>query len=278
MIYTTQKIMIAKLFLTLTDYPFFRRLVWKPIYEALAKNFPIEDWHFMNYGYVPSGDEKFLRLEDKDEINRYPLQLYHYLATKINLEGREVLEVGSGRGGGCNYIKRYMNPRKITGLDIAAQAVKFSQQTHKEKGLYFKQGNAENLPFENDYFDVVINVESCHAYGSVPKFLAEVKRVLFEGGYFLCTDMRSPDGMVTLRNNLIHSGMTLLEEEDITSNVVKAIEKEEASKQARIEKHIPKRLQIMFKEFAGVRNSKIYTDLSSGHLVYHRFVLRKEMY
>jgi hypothetical protein len=105
--------MIAKIFLSLTDYPFFRRLVWKPIYEMLAKQFVINDWHFMNYGYVPFENEKLLRLESKDEINRYPLQLYHYLASKIKLEDKDVLEVGSGRGGDCSYVKRYLNPNSL---------------------------------------------------------------------------------------------------------------------------------------------------------------------
>jgi ubiquinone/menaquinone biosynthesis C-methylase UbiE len=267
--------MIAKIFLILTDYPFFRRLVWKPIYEVLAKNFKIKDWHFMNYGYAPSEYEKFLRLEEKDEINRYPLQLYHYLASKIKMEGLDVLEIGSGRGGGCSYLKRYLNPRKVTGMDIAGNAVQFSKKTHQQKGLYFKQGNAEALPFEDEYFDVVINVESCHAYGSVPKFLSEVNRVLCEGGYFLCTDLRSPNGMKTLRENLSNSGLALLDEENITENVIKAIEAEEAIKQARIQKHVPKWFQNIFREFAGVKNSKIHTDLKNGDLIYHRFTLKK---
>ncbi|HWC53242.1 MAG TPA: class I SAM-dependent methyltransferase [Chitinophagaceae bacterium] len=267
--------MIAKIFLNLTDYPFFRRLVWKPIYEVLAKNFKIKDWHFMNYGYAPSEYEKFLRLEEKDEINRYPLQLYHYLASKIKMEGLDVLEIGSGRGGGCSYLKRYLNPRKVTGMDIAGNAVQFSKKTHQQKGLYFKQGNAEALPFEDEYFDVVINVESCHAYGSVPKFLSEVNRVLCEGGYFLCTDLRSPNGMKTLRENLSNSGLALLDEENITENVIKAIEAEEAIKQARIQKHVPKWFQNIFREFAGVKNSKIHTDLKNGDLIYHRFTLKK---
>jgi ubiquinone/menaquinone biosynthesis C-methylase UbiE len=268
--------MIAKVFLSLTDYPFFRRLVWKPIYELLAKKFQIRDWHFMNYGYVPFDQEKKLRLEERDEINRYPLQLYHYLASKIKLEDMDVLEVGSGRGGGSSYIKRYLNPRKVTGVDIAKNAVEFSKQTHLEKGLYYKQGNAEQLPFNSEYFDVVINVESSHAYGSVPEFLSEVKRVLHYGGYFLCTDLRSPEGMRTLRENFINSGMELWEEENISENVIKAIEMEEPLKQKRIEQHIPVWFQKSFKEFAGVKGSKIHTSLQSGELVYYRFVMRKQ--
>ena len=140
--------MLAKLFLGLTDYPIFRRIMWKPIYEWLARKFDFNDWHFMNYGYCPFEYEKKLKLNPEDEIHRYAIQLYHYLANKVTIEGMDVLEIGSGRGGGCNYIKRYFNPRKITGLDIATNAVNFSKQNYRQKGLYYRQGNAEALPFE----------------------------------------------------------------------------------------------------------------------------------
>jgi len=267
--------MLAKLFLVLTDHPVFRRIVWKPIYEWLARKFDFDDWHFMNYGYSPFAHEKKLKLNPEDELHRYAIQLYHYLATKVPIEGTDMLEVGSGRGGGCNYIKRYFNPRKITGLDIASNAVNFSKRNYTQQGLYYKQGKAESLPFEDGYFDVVINVESCHAYGSVPKFLLEVKRVLCEGGYFLCTDLRSPDGMITLRRNLVSSGLRLIEEEVITENVLTAISEEEAVKLLRIKKFVPQRFQKLFKEFAGVKGSQIHLSLSTGELVYHRFVLQK---
>jgi hypothetical protein len=35
--------------------------------------------------------------------------------------------------------KEYFNPRKITGLDIAGNAVNFSKQNYRQKGLYYKQ-------------------------------------------------------------------------------------------------------------------------------------------
>ena len=267
--------MLAQSFLKLTDYPAFRRLIWKPVYETLAKRIKVPDWHFMNYGYVPSENETPLELNSKDEINRYSLQLYHYLVSIVDLTGTEMLEVGSGRGGGAKYIYEYLKPKKVTGLDIAQNAVQLANKNFASAGLQFIQGNAENLPFEDESFDVVFNVESCHAYGSVPAFLHEVKRVLRPGGYFLCTDIRSPNGMQTLKRNLLETGMHLHLQNDITENVIRAIELEDPGKQQRISENIPKWLIKPFRQFAGVKGSKIHEDLKAFGLVYHRFVLQK---
>ena len=267
--------MIVKLFLRLTDYPFFRRIIWKPFYEILAKKTQVESWNFMNYGYAPFEYETSLALKQEEEINRYSLQLYHYLATRVDISQKEVLEVGSGRGGGAAYIVNYLQPKVITGLDIAHNAVELANRKHATGKLKFIQGNAEKLPFDNESFDVVINVESCHAYGSVPVFLKEVKRVLRPGGFFLCTDIRLASEMQTLKESLLATGMNLLSDEDITNNVVKAIETEEPEKQKRIAATIPKWFIKTFQEFAGVKNSKAHKDLQSGTLIYHRFVLQK---
>ena len=123
--------MINRIIRMLKGYAWFKRLNARITYEALAKYIPASDWHFMNYGYSPFEHEKKLKLNPEDEIHRYAIQLYHYLASKVTVEGMDVLEIGSGRGGGCNYIKRYFNPRKITGLDIAVNAVNFSKQNYR---------------------------------------------------------------------------------------------------------------------------------------------------
>lgn len=267
--------MVAKIFLSLTDYPFFRKIIWKPFYEILAKKFRIFDWHFMNYGYAFGPGEPYVYLRPNDEINRHPIQLYHYMASKTQIKEKEILEVGSGRGGGASYINSYLSPKKVTALDIAANAVKWAREHNTEKDLEFIQGNAEKLPFAGEAFDVIINVESCHAYPSVPKFLAEVKRVLRPSGVFLCTDLRSPAGMNKLKETLMDSGMRLVEEEDITFRVVLAIEEENTVKEQRIRQHVAKWLQPVFGQFAGIKGSKIHRDLQSGALVYHSFVLKK---
>jgi hypothetical protein len=69
--------------------------------------------------------------------------------------------------------------------------------------------------------------------------------------------------------------MEIIHEEDITDNVIKAIELEEPLKQKRIKEHVPKWFQNMFSEFAGVKGSKIHEDLRSRKLIYYRFLLVK---
>ena len=113
--------MLAKIFLELTEYSWFRRTAWKPIYNHLAKRFPNNDWVFMNYGFEPLDLSERPKLDESDEPDRYPLQLYHFLATQTDIDGKTMLEVGSGRGGGASYIARYLKPKEIIGMDIADQ-------------------------------------------------------------------------------------------------------------------------------------------------------------
>src|ERR1044071_239193 len=267
--------MITRFFLKLTDYPAFRRLLWKPIYELLAKRFRVKDWSFMNFGYAHFDNEPFLKLNNEDEINRYPIQLYHYLAAKTNLDGLDVLEVGSGRGGGAAFIKKYHQPKKMIGLDIAVNAVRIAKEYFGVEGIDFVQGSAEHIPFADESFDVVINVESSHAYGSVPRFLSEVKRVLRTGGYFLCSDIRTAKDASTFKQEMHMCGLQVITEENISNNVRQAIEQEEPIKQKRIHENIPGFMQAIFRQFAGVKGSKAHLNLKSGELVYYRFVLRK---
>jgi ubiquinone/menaquinone biosynthesis C-methylase UbiE len=48
-----------------------------------------------------------------------------------------------------------------------------------------------DMPFGPDSFDVVLNVESCHAYRDQAQFLREVARVLRPGGKLHLVDVRA---------------------------------------------------------------------------------------
>lgn len=267
--------MLRRIMFVLKRFAWFKRFNAKVTYELLAKNVPAKDWHFMNYGYVPNDEENSIALPENISIQKYPLQMYHYLATKTPLEGKQVLEVGSGRGGGAKHIAGYFKPAFYTAMDLAQSAVDLANQIHILSNLKFIQGNAESIPVASGSMDVVINVESSHAYGSVEKFLSEVKRVLKPGGHLLLVDFRSDNTIDNFKKQIRNSGLELLEEEDISKNVITSIELEDKSKTERIKSLIPARWQKLFSEFAGVVGSRFYLTLKDGSRSYYRFVLRK---
>jgi ubiquinone/menaquinone biosynthesis C-methylase UbiE len=268
--------MIKFLIHILKRFAWFKRLNAKVTYELLAKKIPAAEWQFMNYGYIPNADEKPFELPNDPKIQKYPLQMYRYLASKADITGKQVLEVGSGRGGGARYLAGALKPAFYTGLDLAQSAVDLANKLNTHSNLKFIQGSAEEIPLADNSIDVVLNVESCHAYGSVEKFLSEVKRVLKPGGYFLMVDFRGEvKNMEILREQLRKTGMEMLQEENISNNVIQAIEAEDESKKQRISQLIPAKWQKLFGEFAGVVGSRFYNTLKNQTRLYYRFVMRK---
>ena len=216
--------MLIRLAMKLTELsPPFKRFLWRRWYQYLA-GYQIRDWRFMNYGFSPlHPGEAPLSLQPADEPNRSNIQLYHHVASAVPLTGLDVLEVGCGRGGGASYVKRYLRPRQMTGIDFSAKAVRFCQANHHVEGLSFVRGDAEALPFADASFDAVLNVESSHCYGSMPSFLSQVKRVLRPGGHFLFADLRMARDIDRLHEQLLASGLTVLDRDDITPSVLAAL-------------------------------------------------------
>jgi ubiquinone/menaquinone biosynthesis C-methylase UbiE len=230
---------------------------------------------FMNYGYAHLDTTPPLALQAEDEPNRYLIQLYHQVANPIDLRERDVLEVGCGRGGGAAFLARYLGPQSMTGVDLSDQAIRFCAARHGSTGARFVPGNAEHLPFGAQTFDVVINVESSHCYGSTEQFLCEVERVLRPGGYLLYTDFRDHDQLEHWRSQIAAAGFCIQDERSITTNVVRALDLDHDRRQALIERHMPQLIRKRFGSFAGLRGSPIYEDFRTGRLEYRYFVLRK---
>jgi len=184
--------MLSKLFNKIIQLsPTIRRAIWKWWYQKLAKKHEGKNWRFMNYGYAPLNGSMPIELQsEEDEEDRYFIQLYHHAAQSADPNGKRILEVGSGRGGGSWYVASYLNPAHMTGLDYSENAVGLANQFFNEDNLDYVQGDAESLPFEAETFDAVINVESSHCYGSMESFVGEVKRVLKPGGIFSWVDLR----------------------------------------------------------------------------------------
>jgi ubiquinone/menaquinone biosynthesis C-methylase UbiE len=245
------------------------------MYQLMAQSYQARDWGFMNYGYAPNDPAVLLSLDLDDEINRYCIQLYHHMASAIDLRGLKLLEVGSGRGGGADYITRFLGPASVVGMDYSENAVNLCRQHFSEEGLSFIPGDAEHLPFDDHDFDVVLNVESSHCYGSMTDFLAEVVRVLKLGGYFMFADFGTRGQLDKLEKQLEATGMRLISHENITPNVIKALDADHDRRFAHIQRGVPKWLHKLLREFAGNKDTWIYRGFQTGKIVYQNYLYQK---
>ncbi len=228
---------------------------------------------FMNYGY---DDANPLKLAPDDEDDRYNIQLYDVLTKKINLTNKEILEVGCGRGGGIAYFAKYYKPKHIVGVDVTQQAISFCNNKYHIGNASFQVGDAQELPFPDQSFDVVINLESSGNYADCQKFFREVRRVLKPGGYFAYADLRKKEELSKWMSQLKETQMNLVDKEDISRFVSAALELSSPRKERLIQEHVPTFLHAQFREFAGTKNSNyVYNALKMKEKVYFRFLYRK---
>ena len=251
-------------------------LVWRYWYPYVTSKLKDTELVFMNYGYhTPELNENSLRMEPEDEAERYFGQLYYQLACKVDLAGKDVLEVSSGHGGGASFVMRYLKPASYTGLERNPQAVAFTQQRHNVSGLRFVEGDAQAMQFADEQFDVVLNVEASHAYAEPLRFYQEVARVLKPGGMFLTTDFRPLVELEQWRAYVLSSGLTLLEEQDITQQVVASMELVSEQRAQMIDERISWPFRAWFRQFAGVQGSTVFQNLANGTWTYRNFILQK---
>jgi len=226
---------------------------------------------FMNYGY--SKDSHEIDLEEADKINKYPVQLYDFVANSIDLNGKDLLEVGCGRGGGLSYINRYLKPKTATGIDLNNKAISFCQKNYKD--ITFLQGNAQLLKFENHSFDVVINVESSHRYAQVDKFLEEVHRVLRPGGHLIFTDFRLKNEIEKLNEQFVKEKLKVLKNELITTNVLEALRLSSAKTEDLVRRLTPKIVHSIGKKFAATEGTPTFKKFATNEYEYLFYVLTK---
>jgi ubiquinone/menaquinone biosynthesis C-methylase UbiE len=258
-------------------FPAMNRIITRRWYRYLTRSDKSAQMIFMNYGYADlnhAGSKLFLHKED--EGHRYSIQLYHYVASAVDLKGCDVLEIGCGRGGGASYIARYLSPKSMTGIDIVNETIEFCKKHYNIPGLVFSRGNAESLPFPDNSFDVLVNVESSGHYDSMKRFLSEVYRTLRPKGYFLLADIRDRKDVNSLRKLLKRSGFAIIGEERITPNVLQSLDLDSERKIALIHKGVPRLIQAVLKDFAATRGTSRCEAFRKGDLEYMGFILRKK--
>ena len=95
----------------------------------------------------------------------------------------KVLDVGTSTGTNLRLLNN-MGFEEVTGLDLNPEAIRFCA----EKGLGdVKLGDIENLPFENETFDLVLATDIIEHVDDDARAVRELQRVLAPGGKLLIT-------------------------------------------------------------------------------------------
>jgi ubiquinone/menaquinone biosynthesis C-methylase UbiE len=135
--------------------------------------------------------------------------------------------------------------------------------------LRFTTGDAQALPFPDGSFDVVVNVESSHCYSSVPRFLAEVTRVLRPGGRLFWADLRPAGEVEATRAQLRACGLRIEQEQDVTTEVLHALDLDSDRKLALVRAWFPRIAHPAVTRFAaltGSRSHRAFQDRRTRYL------------
>jgi O-methyltransferase len=202
------------------------KLVRKFVYDDLEQyqslmDIDHPDFIWMNYG-LDADDFSWLENE-LDRAWKYQMNMARFTVRGLDLAGRSVLDVGSGRGGNCWYLLRYHKPRRIVGLDQSSTQISWCNHRFRHEAILFTAGDAQRLPFANDSFDAITNIESASHYPDTRHFYKEAHRALVPGGHF-CISCNFADTGKEERS-MQRVGFRVIDRQDITERVVDALEK-----------------------------------------------------
>lgn len=97
----------------------------------------------------------------------------------VRPEPERALDIGTGLGDGALLIAREFPHARVRGVDLSEEMVRRAQARiglDPEGRVAFKVADAADLPFEDESFDLVAQL-------NVPPFFSEIARVLRPGGY-----------------------------------------------------------------------------------------------
>jgi ubiquinone/menaquinone biosynthesis C-methylase UbiE len=149
----------------------------------------------MNDGKFSSADERL-----RDEFNQWAeqgkgeeMEAHHLSITEqtlalMNLKpGERVLDLGCGAGWASRLMAKAIadddKPGQVVGLDVSDEMVRRARAgSTAYDNVMFVVGSAQQIPWEENFFDKVLSVESFYYYADQERALAELFRVIAPKG------------------------------------------------------------------------------------------------
>lgn len=175
--------------------------------DIMVIQYPFYNWTCNNYGYALLTNEGKLvdKLKPEDEEQRFGLQMYNRVGTGLghwkDLKNKKVLDLGCGRGGGLEFLQKYLHCKEGIGVDLSRNQVEYCRQRYKgQQALQWihwtSWGDGGVQP---DSMDMVISVQQSNASTQFSEILQVAKRLLKKGGYFCLADYRKTNELQRLK-------------------------------------------------------------------------------
>lgn len=121
------------------------------------------------------------------EMNRAHAPMTDWVLSQIPpMSSGRVLDVGCGGGGAMRKLAGLVPDIKIHGVDYSPDSLLVATRTNRsliQQGRVFvHQANVTHIPYEDEYFELVIAVESHFFWADLQEALREIRRVLRAGG------------------------------------------------------------------------------------------------
>lgn len=132
-------------------------------------------------------------------------------------EGQHVLDVACGTGRGTVGLARAVGAEgRVDALDLSEAMLDQARAKIEKLGLssrvHFKQGNARELPYPDETFDLVYNgymFDLIPLDGFLP-ILKEMRRVLKPSGKLVLVNMSKPDERKTIYEKIYERGWAVM--------------------------------------------------------------------
>jgi len=125
---------------------------------------------------------------NRKNLNDYVIQqhIMRYILAGKYVRNKVVLDVACGAGYGTCYLAE-RGGLKVYAIDINENALSIAKEFYNHPNIVYIRGDALNLPFPNNFFDVVVSFETIEHITQIDKYIRDIKRILKVGGLFICS-------------------------------------------------------------------------------------------
>ena len=102
--------------------------------------------------------------------------------------GMKMLDIGCGGGATLKRLLNRSPDSMVYGIDISEESVAKARKVNSkllDKQVFVQTGSAEQLPWNDNTFDIVTAVETVYFWPNIDKCFTEVRRILKTDGQFV---------------------------------------------------------------------------------------------